>query len=56
MQLKDEIDAVRIQLQRITAECDDLQRDNTGMKRMSDARAGEIQNIRYEIKASEAKN
>jgi len=56
LQIKDEIDGVRIQLQKLTVQCDDLQRDNTAMKRMSDARAGEIQNIRYEIKAAEGKN
>lgn len=45
-----------MQLQKVTAQCDDLQRDNTAMKRMSDARGGEIQNIRYEIKGAEGKN
>ena len=37
-------------------EIEELLRENTGMKRMSDARASEIQNIRYEIKAVENKN
>jgi hypothetical protein len=31
-------------------------RENTGLKRMSDARATEIQNIRHEIKGLENKN
>ena len=37
-------------------EIEELIRQNTGMKRMSDTRAGEIQNIRYEIKSMENKN
>lgn len=32
-------------------EIEELLRENTSMKRMSDTRASEIQNIRYEIKA-----
>ena len=37
-------------------EIEELLRENTSMKRMSDTRASEIQNIRYEIKAIENKN
>lgn len=54
--LKEEIDSLRIQLQKANMEIEELIRQNTGMKRMSDTRAGEIQNIRYEIKSMENKN
>ena len=54
--LKEEIDALRIHVQRANMEIEELLRENTGMKRMSDTRASEIQNIRYEIKAVENKN
>lgn len=45
-----------MQLQKANLEIEDLMRENTSMKRMSDARAAEIQNIRYEIKGLENKN
>ena len=54
--LQEEIDSIRIQLQKANMEIEELIRQNTGMKRMSDTRAGEIQNIRYEIKSMENKN
>ena len=54
--LKEEIDILRMQLQKANIEIDELMRENTGMKRMADARAAEIQNIRYEIKGLENKN
>ena len=45
--LKEEIDILRINLQKANMEIEELLRENTGMKRMSDTRASEIQNIRY---------
>ena len=56
IQLREEIDALRTQLQKTSMHIEDLIRENTAMKRMSDARAGEIQNLRYEIKSVEGKN
>ena len=43
-------------MQKAHIEIEELMRENSGMKRMSDARAAEIQNIRYEIKGMENKN
>lgn len=54
--LKEEIDTLRVNLQKANMEIEELLRENTGMKRMSDARGSEIQNIKYEIKAVENKN
>ena len=54
--LKEEIEILRTQLQKANIEIEELMRENTGMKRMSDARSAEIQNIRYEIKGLENKN
>ena len=56
LDLKEEIDALRINVQKASVHIEDLLRDNTAMKRMCDARTAEIQNIRYEIKAVENKN
>jgi hypothetical protein len=42
---------LKLNIQKATVHIEDLIRDNTSMKRMCDARSGEIQNIRYEIKA-----
>ena len=38
--LKEEIDGLRVQMQRANFEIDELIRDNTGMKKMSDTRGG----------------
>lgn len=45
--LKEEIEILRTQLQKANIEIEELMRENTGMKRMADSRAAEIQNIRY---------
>ena len=45
-----------MQLQKAHLAIEELMRQNSGMKRMSDARAAEIQNIRYEIKGMQNKN
>jgi hypothetical protein len=49
--LKEEIDILKINIQKANVHIEDLIRDNTAMKRMCDARSAEIQNIRYEIKS-----
>ena len=54
--LKEEIEALRTQLQKANIEIEELMRENTGMKRMADARAAEIQSVRYENKGLENKN
>ena len=54
--MKEEIEAIRVQLQKANLIIEDLLRENTSMKRMSDTRAGEIQSLRYEIKGLENKN
>ncbi len=56
LDLKEEIDALKVNVQKATVHIEDLLRDNTAMKRMCDARSTEIQNLRYEIKAVESKN
>lgn len=47
LDLKEEIDALRMNVQKASVHIEDLLRDNTAMKRMCDARSTEIQNIRY---------
>ena len=49
--LKEQIDILKINIQKANIHIEDLIRDNTAMKRMCDARSSEIQNIRYEIKS-----
>ncbi len=56
LDLKEEIDVLRMNVQKASIHIEDLLRDNTAMKRMCDARGTEIQNLRYEIKAIEGKN
>lgn len=56
LDLREEIDALRVNVQKASVHVEDLLRDNTAMKRMCDARSTEIQNLRYEIKAVENKN
>lgn len=56
LDLKEEIDSLKLNLQKQIIHIEDLMRDNTAMKRMCDARGNEIQNLRYEIKAIEGKN
>lgn len=56
LDLKEEIDSLKLNLQKQIVHIEDLMRDNTAMKRMCDARGNEIQNLRYEIKAIEGKN
>lgn len=56
IELKEDIQALKVQLQKAHIHIEELMRENSGMKRMSDARAAEIQNIKYEIKGMENKN
>ena len=56
IQLKEEIQALKVQLQKVHIHIEELLRENSGMKRMSDARASEIHNIKYQIKGMENKN
>jgi hypothetical protein len=45
IELRADIDALRIQIQRVSVEIEEALRENTALKRMSDARANEIQAI-----------
>lgn len=45
IELRADIDNLRIQIQRISVEIEEALRENTALKRMSDARANEIQAI-----------
>ena len=45
IELRADIDDLRIQIQRVSVEIEEALRENTALKRMSDARANEIQAI-----------
>ncbi len=47
LDLKEQIDVLKINIQKASVHIEDLIRDNTAMKRMCDARTTEIQNLRY---------
>jgi hypothetical protein len=54
--LRADIDALRIQIQRMSVEIEEALRENTALKRMSDARANEIQAIINDNRDIEGKN
>lgn len=56
IELRADIDALRIQIQRISVEIEEALRENTALKRMSDARANEIQAIINDNRDLEGKN
>jgi hypothetical protein len=56
IELREEIDALRIQIQRVSVEIEEAIRENTALKRMSDARANEIQAIINDNRDLEGKN
>ena len=50
LDLRAEIDDLRVQLQKSNLVIEELLRENTNVKRQCDNRSNEIQNIRYQIK------
>ena len=56
IELRADIDALRIQIQRVSVEIEEALRENTALKRMSDARANEIQAIINDNRDLEGKN
>jgi hypothetical protein len=50
IELREDIDQMRVQLQKSNLQIEDLLRENTNLKKMVDARFTEAQNIHYQIK------
>lgn len=56
LELREDIDDIRVQLQKANLEIEELIRENTGVKRGCDARNGEVQALKYQIKDLDNKN
>lgn len=56
LDLREEIDALKVNLQKSCIQIEELIRENTLKKRMNDARLNEVQQITMEIKGIDNKN